>query len=151
VLGVDANTGAGGANVVQHDQLLREWTGGPLRALPGGAGFRVALRRSLRVGARSGQPVEDLGVVPDEIHNLTRHDLLTDNDDLMAHAGRILATKPSRRLSATPAVDRDKLRLVLDTRALTSVDVYLNGRPAASGGLPRTPSCRGPITPGYSG
>ena len=132
VLGVDANTGAGGANVVQHGQLLQEWTGGPLRALPGGADFRVALRRSLRVGARSGQPVEDLGVVPDEIHDLTRHDLLTDNDDLMAHAGRILATKPSRRLSATATVDRDKLRLTLDTRALTSVDVYLNGRPVMS-------------------
>jgi hypothetical protein len=52
----------------------------------------------------------DLGRAPDgnTEHDLTRHDLLTDNDDLMAHAGRILATKPSRRLSATATVDRDK-------------------------------------------
>jgi C-terminal processing protease CtpA/Prc len=61
VLGVDANTGAGGANVLDHDQLRSEWTDGPLRALPAGAGMRVSLRRTLRVGASAGQPVEDLG------------------------------------------------------------------------------------------
>ncbi|MGK5169301.1 S41 family peptidase [Geodermatophilus sp. CPCC 205761] len=132
VLGVDQNTGAGGANVVQHGQLLQEWTGGPLRALPGGADFRVALRRSLRVGARAGQPVEDLGVVPDEVHELTRRDLLGDNEDLMAHAGRILAGSRPRRLSATAGVVGATLRLTLETRALSSVDVYVDGRPAVS-------------------
>ena len=40
ILGVDANTGAGGANVLDHDQLRSEWTNGPLRALPAGAGMR---------------------------------------------------------------------------------------------------------------
>lgn len=132
VLGVAPNTGAGGANVVEHGQLLQEWTGGPLRALPGGAEFRVALRRSLRVGARSGQPVEDLGVIPDELHELTRRDLLGDNEDLVAHAGRMLAGMHPRRLSATAAVDGGELNVTLETRALSSVDVYINGRPVTS-------------------
>ena len=132
VLGVDPNTGAGGANVVEHGELLQTWTDGPLRALPAGANFRVALRRSLRVGARSGQPVEDLGVVPDALHDLTVRDVLGGNEDLMAHAGRILATLHPRRLTATAALDGDKLRLTLDTLGLDSVDVYVDGRPLAS-------------------
>lgn len=90
ILGVDGNTGAGGANV---------WTWGLLKALdpesfpplPGGAGFRVAIRRSTRVGERSGMPLEDLGVVPDETHQVTRDDLLHRNRDLIERAGELLA------------------------------------------------------------
>ena len=91
VLGVEANTGAGGANVVTHEDLRTEWTGGPLKQLPKGVQMRVALRRCLRVGTRSGQPVEDLGVVPDSLHPLTKRDLLEENVDLMAAAGALLA------------------------------------------------------------
>ena len=48
VLGTARHTGAGGANVWTHD-LLRVWLGDTLGELPGGAGFRVALRRVTRV------------------------------------------------------------------------------------------------------
>lgn len=64
IFGVDANTGAGGGHVLEHVQLRTAWSGGPLRPLPAGAGMRVSLRRTLRVGASAGQPVEDLGVRP---------------------------------------------------------------------------------------
>jgi hypothetical protein len=53
--------------------------------------MRVALRRTSRVGGRSGDPLEDLGVVPDEIHHTTRNDLLNDDEDLIEHAAGILA------------------------------------------------------------
>jgi hypothetical protein len=90
VLGVDENTGGGGANV-WTDALLRErWPEGPYEPLPVGAQLRVALRRSLRVGPRAGEPVEDVGVVPNEIHQMTRRDLIEDNADLIAHAIRLL-------------------------------------------------------------
>ncbi|MFD2350607.1 hypothetical protein ACFSTC_16675 [Nonomuraea ferruginea] len=55
VLGVDDNTGAGGANVWTHEllKLLLELPspapGSPYRPLPGGAGMRVSVRRTLRV------------------------------------------------------------------------------------------------------
>jgi hypothetical protein len=66
VPGVDDNTGAGGANVWDFATLLKDWPDGPFKPLPGGADFRVALRRSLRVGKRwGGQAIEDLGVIPD--------------------------------------------------------------------------------------
>src|SRR3712207_4451464 len=86
VLGVDDNTGAGGANVWEHRLLLRllgqegnpslPVPGSPLRSLPKQAGMRVSIRRTLRVGAQAGTELEDLGVVPDARHEMTRRDLL---------------------------------------------------------------------------
>ena len=103
VLGVEANTGAGGANVVTHEDLRGEWTDGALKQLPKGVQMRVSLRRCLRVGSRFGQPVEDLGVVPDALHALTKRDLLEENVDLMAAAGALLAQRTPRLLRFTSA------------------------------------------------
>jgi hypothetical protein len=133
VLGVEANTGAGGANVVTHEDLRTEWTGGPLKQLPKGAQMRVSLRRCLRVGSRSGQPVEDLGVVPDALHALTRRDLLEENTDLMAVAGALLAQRTPRLLRFTStATGTAKRKLTVTTGSLAGIDVYVNGRPVAT-------------------
>ncbi|MGI9053566.1 MAG: S41 family peptidase [Ilumatobacteraceae bacterium] len=133
VLGVDGNTGAGGANVVTHDDLRADWKNGPLRKLPKGAMFRVSLRRCLRVGARFGQPVEDLGVIPDAVHQLTRRDVTENNVDLMDAAGKLLAAMNPRRLTATAKPTASgKLALSIDSMAVTSVDVYVDGRPVTT-------------------
>ena len=132
VVGVAANTGAGGANVVTHGDLRADWTGGPLAALPDGADFRVALRRCLRVGDRSGQPVEDLGVVPDLQHDLTRRDLLEDNADLMEFAAKLLAQRRSRRLTVQVAPAGAGVTLNVTTEGLTGIDVYVGGRPVGT-------------------
>jgi len=70
ILGVDSNTGAGGANVWTHALLCRLFAASdsppsPFQTLPNEAGMSVAIRRSLRVGPRAGTEVEDLGVTPD--------------------------------------------------------------------------------------
>jgi C-terminal processing protease CtpA/Prc len=131
VLGVDDNTGAGGANVLTHEDLRASWTKGPLRALPGGATFRVALRRSLRVGSRFGQPVEDLGVVPDVRHRLTKRDLLERNVDLMERAASLLAAGRVCDLQASVAGQSNgSITLSVTTKSLTSLDVYVGPRPA---------------------
>jgi hypothetical protein len=133
VLGVEANTGAGGANVVTHEELRKEWTGGRLKQLPKGVQMRVALRRCLRVGTRMGQPVEDLGVVPDTLHQLTKRDLLEDNVDLMAAAGRLLAKQQPRQLRFTSAAaGAAKRKLTVTTGSIASIDVYVNARPVAT-------------------
>ncbi|HZD73042.1 MAG TPA: S41 family peptidase [Actinomycetota bacterium] len=131
VLGVDDNTGAGGANVVEHADLLEDWHGGPLKKLPGGARLRVALRRSLRVGKRwGGQPVEDLGVIPDVRHRLTSRDLLEGNADLMEKAGELLARVAVRTLDVDVAsLEGSTATLQVTTGALRSLDVYVNARP----------------------
>jgi hypothetical protein len=95
--------------------------------------MRVALRRCLRVGTRMGQPVEDLGVVPDTLHELTMRDLLEDNADLMAAAGRLLATQQPRQLRFTStAAGAAKRKLTVTTGSIASIDVYVNGRPVAT-------------------
>ena len=133
VLGVEANTGAGGANVVTHEDLRTEWTDGPLKQLPKGVQMRVSLRRCLRVGARFGQPVEDLGVVPDALHALTKRDLLEENADLMAAAGALLAQRTPRLLRFTSAAaGTGKRKLTVTTGSVASIDVYVNGRPVAT-------------------
>ena len=133
VLGVDDNTGAGGANVLTHSALREDWADGPLEKLPAGAEFRVSLRRCLRVGTRFGQPVEDLGVVPDNRHQLTLRDLTDDNADLMEAAGELLASSTPRTLQAELAPTSNGGRtLSVETRAVSSIDVYVNGRPVGT-------------------
>ncbi|MDH4364514.1 MAG: peptidase S41, partial [Acidimicrobiia bacterium] len=143
VLGVDANTGAGGANVWTHDLLkqLLELPApadktSPYKALPGGAAMRVAIRRTLRVGARAGTPVEDLGVEPDSRWLLTRNDLLNGNADLIEHAAGLLAALPLRQLDPVAGSVSGGVRPVtLTTAAIDRVDVYVGagaGRPFAS-------------------
>ena len=92
ILGINHNTGAGGANVWTQ-QLLQELLTGPnspLKPLPKNASFRVAARRSIRVGAHAGELVEDIGIVPDEYHAMTHDDVLNGNIDLKQHACNML-------------------------------------------------------------
>ena len=134
VLGVDDNTGAGGANVWEFKDIMADWPGGPFKPLPAGAQFRVALRRTLRVGKRwGGQAVEDLGVIPDVRYRMTRRDLLEGNADLMEKAGELLAAGTPRTLDVTvTSRDRSAAELAVTTAALTSLDVYVDGRPVTT-------------------
>jgi C-terminal processing protease CtpA/Prc len=138
VLGVDDNTGAGGANVWTHGLLkaLRDLPPDaetPYAALPRQADMRVAIRRTLRVGKLAGTPVEDLGVRSDERHDMTRRDVLENNVDLLDAAGALLAGLPVRKLRLTPSRAADgTLTLQLTTAGLDRVDVYVDGRPRGS-------------------
>jgi len=136
MLGVDGNTGAGGANVWTHQllKLLLERPAPtdaetPYEVLPNGAGMRVAIRRTMRVGAQSGTPLEDLGVAPDSNHDVTKNDLLNGNADLIAKAGTILKGMAVRRLSASATVDGSDLTLNATTAGLSRLDIYIDGRP----------------------
>lgn len=91
ILGVDSNTGAGGANVWTVDLLRQILQGvGPLQALPRGGNMRVAIRRTLRVGPEAGTEIEDLGVEPDFLHRTTLRDLLHNDADLLEKAVTLL-------------------------------------------------------------
>jgi hypothetical protein len=146
ILGTDDNTGAGGANVWTH-ALLRRIVGrragrrsalaAALEPLPKGAGMRVALRRTLRVGAQAGTELEELGIVPDAVHAMTLDDLLHRNRDLIAHAAAILAAKPAYRLDAEAAAARGGgLRVVARTENISRLDLMLDGRPFGSATVP---------------
>jgi hypothetical protein len=134
VLGVDRNTGAGGANVWEHQSLVTDVLPGSVyQALPSGANMRVAMRRSLRVGRRAGTPLEEFGVVPDETHLMTRNDVLHGNIDLIDKAGAILSTLPVRGLKVTVAETAPgKVTVMAITQGIIRLDVYLAGRPIQS-------------------
>ncbi|MEE8625848.1 MAG: S41 family peptidase [Acidiferrobacterales bacterium] len=139
ILGVDANTGAGGANVWTHgllQDLLRFPTPAdtetPYKDLPNGAGMRVAIRRTLRVGEHSGTPVEDLGITPDSPHALTEDDLLNANKDLINEAGRILKKMPVRLLTVSTSQAGSTLTIQATTVGISRLDTYINGRPLES-------------------
>lgn len=73
ILGVDDNTGAGGANVFTYD-LLRVILSGSdslFEGIPNCASMRVAVRQTTRrVGDKAGLPLENLGIQPDAIHRM---------------------------------------------------------------------------------
>ncbi|MET7666096.1 S41 family peptidase [Streptomyces sp. NPDC005356] len=136
VLGTDQCTGAGGANVWTHSLLTALMAGDPASPyvpLPKNAGMRVAIRRTLRVHENSGTPVEDLGITPDELHRMTRADLLEDNADLLEEAGRILRGLTPHSVSVTGTTATDgALRIKVRTVNIDRLDVYLDQRPRAS-------------------
>lgn len=86
VIGVDGNTGAGGANVVRHSDLVQLMPNSSFMSLPDGVEMRVAFRRSFRVRNKQGILLEDLGITPDQRYYYTRNDLLNKNVDLLLFA-----------------------------------------------------------------
>jgi hypothetical protein len=159
ILGVDGNTGAGGANVWTHGllaALLNEPPPpdptSPYEALPNGANMRVSIRRTLRVGELSGTPVEDLGVRPHKLHEMTRADLLEGNVDLLKKAGSLLAAMPYRRLGVTTSISGTTLTVTLDVEGVNRIDLYLDDRPISSEDVTETPLAIDilDVTPGQS-
>lgn len=146
VLGTSDNTGAGGANVWWYQDLknaVKNNPHSPFRPLPRGADMLLAVRRSIRVGRHAGRPLEELGIVPDQRHYMTRRDVLGSNDDLIRRAARILMKKPVYSFSVKPFARKDGVRGVLVTvlskikppdteKNISRLDVYVNGRPYKS-------------------
>jgi len=95
IIGTHTNTGAGGANVWSHEILRSlfddvEPVANPLKPLPKGANLSVAVRRILR---KNDEPIEDLGIVPDVLHKITKNDLLFGNIDLIRKAIKVLLSE----------------------------------------------------------
>ena len=149
VLGVGGRTGAGGANVWTSELLAALAGDASIARLPHGASFTVAVRRTMRVGAQSGTPVEDLGIEPDHRCMLTRRDLLEGNRDLLDKAVALIAgarsyifefevtpiaapaRKKTRGKRAPLSPDR-KVRVTMRTSNIDRVDVLGDGRPMLS-------------------
>jgi hypothetical protein len=137
VIGTTANTGAGGANVWTHG-LLHLLAGeddpsNPFEPLPGGASFNVAVRRTLRVNRHDGQIVEDLGVVPDIVHQLTAADLLDGNVDLLAAAMAELERLAEQRGEIHLDATLHRGRLTVRSTGLDEVQVTAGSRSVHSG------------------
>lgn len=131
IIGVDENTGGGGANRWLHEELrmkLEHVPGVALQKLPGGAQMGLAIRRSTRVGAKAGHPIEDFGVARDVKYLLTRDDILHEDRDLLNFACQHLAALPATRLKVLKAeVKAGGIELTLDARNLFRIECLVNG------------------------
>ncbi len=103
ILGVDASTGGGGANVWPYKSIMKHsQSSAPERRfdpLPGGANVNIAVRRCTRLGDLSGMPIEESGVVPDIRYYPTRRDLLEQDFDLLARIDTELRKVAEQRAS----------------------------------------------------
>jgi hypothetical protein len=108
----------------------------------------------MRVGERSGVPLEDLGVVPDERYYMSRRDLLEHNVDLIAHAAEILAGMgPVPSLKFEPFGQPPVTRVKVSVENLDRVDLSVAERPrfsedAAAGAGPTSVEFTGSFPPG---
>lgn len=135
ILGASGNMGAGGANVWTHELLrgLMPGANSPLKELPNNASFRVAIRRTTRIGERSGVPLEGLGIVPDSLHQMTANDLLNQNEDLIQTAAKMLSEMPVRVLDAKIGAGEDGVvKITVNTKNIGRLDVWVGGRPQTS-------------------
>lgn len=146
VLGTSDNTGAGGANVWWYQDLVNAVKANPhspFKPLPRGADILLAVRRSIRVGRHAGRPLEELGIVPDRRHHMTKRDVLKRNDDLIRRAARILKRKPVYSLSVKALAQKEGARGIVVTalskieppdsaKNISRLDVYVNDRPYKS-------------------
>jgi len=146
VLGTSDNTGAGGAEFWRYQDLVNASRGtphSPFEPLPSGSDIVLAIRRSIRVGRHAGRPLEELGIVPDQRHYMTRQDVLGSNEDLIRRAARILVRKPIYSLSVKPFKREDGTRVIVVSarskiappdrlKNISRVDISINGRPYRS-------------------
>jgi len=145
ILGTSDNTGAGGANVWWYDDLVTavgKAAHSPFKPLPRGADMIVAMRRSIRVRKHAGRPLEELGITPDHRHYMTKRDVLESNQDLAERAAKLLSQQPVYAMSVK-TFQRNGTRGITvsassktppgnDTKMISRLDVYRDGRPLKS-------------------
>ncbi len=68
--------------------LARSPTG--LADMPSGITVSLTIRRSLRVGEQEGRVLEDVGITPDLLYQMTLQDVMAQNQDLFTRAGEVL-------------------------------------------------------------
>jgi hypothetical protein len=92
----------------------------------------VSLRRLLRVHEREGTPLEDLGVIPDYVHKMTKRDVLKGNTDLIYHAASFLPGLPVYKISVDVSSNAEKLTVKTKTENISRLDVFIDDRPQLS-------------------
>jgi hypothetical protein len=83
----------------------------------------------LRVHEHEGMPLEDLGVIPDHVHKMTKEDVLKDNKDLIDHAASILAM---HKISINISSNAEELTVKTKTENISRLEVSIIDQPLKS-------------------
>jgi len=138
IIGVDDNTGGGGANRWLHRELcqnlkLNGLDNLPLRELPAEAQIGLAIRRSSRVANNAGNILEDVGVRCDLRYHVTLNDLLNHEQDLLGFACTQLGAQPVPLLKIVSAEIKEAgIELRVETRNLFRIECLVNNQPQYS-------------------
>jgi hypothetical protein len=133
VIGVDENTGGGGANRWLHEQFLdkleEKIPSISLKKLPKHAQMGLAIRRASRVGLGAGGVIEDEGVKRDVAYQTTRDDVLHHDRDLLRFACAQLANEEVSKLRIVKAelLEPESVSLIFETQNVYRIDCSLNG------------------------
>ena len=80
-----------------------------------------------------GVPLEDLGVIPNEPHQMTREDVLNGNKDLIEKAASLFAGMTVRELRGrVDGIANGSAQVTATTRHVTRIDAYVDKRPRAT-------------------
>jgi Peptidase family S41 len=136
IIGVDENTGGGGANRWLHEELLQKLgdiPGVPLVKLPGGAQLGLAIRRSTRAGRGAGAVIEDVGVRRDVAYQATEDDLLHRDRGLLSFACGRLGGRPRHALRiVSTEVIPGAIRVEVSLSNVFRLEFLVNGLPQCS-------------------
>lgn len=113
VIGEDAATGGGGANVWKMSEFfssLPEKNKGSFKSLPQSMDMRVAWRQTVRTGKNAGKLIEDAGITPERLAPASVEDLTTNASHQILSIGRALRMRDrnyqgSIRLASTKTLD----------------------------------------------
>ena len=92
-MAVGVASGAGGANVVDNNDIARMYAAADLDLppLPDGVTYTIAIRRMARSGTSEGRAIEDVGVEGADQYTMTRNDILNHNEDLIDYCAKLIA------------------------------------------------------------
>jgi len=94
IIGIHKTTGAGGANVMEHDvfRQIMDGDNNPFEVLPYSQNMRVAWRQTVRSGKFAGQLIEDTGVRSDLVVPEKKEDIGNESKELMKAIHKIIDT-----------------------------------------------------------
>jgi hypothetical protein len=99
-----------------------------LSDLPAAVNVGFTVRRCMRIGKNEGRLLEDLGIEPDVIYQMTFKDISEKNQDLITRASRELAAMPACDLEISTAPTKGGNRLSCRTQNITFLQVYVGQR-----------------------
>ncbi|HEX4274042.1 MAG TPA: S41 family peptidase [Bryobacteraceae bacterium] len=97
IVGIASRTGGGGASPWSQQAICQFSGRDQFRPVPEAPSFRVAARRSRRVGKNSGRLLEGVGIEPDIMYSLNRDDFCNQDRKLLETVGEILAKNKNKR------------------------------------------------------
>ena len=116
------------------DKLIvnHEYQNSKVRSLPKGVSFSIAVRRTTRVNDKTGLPLEDIGVIPDHVYQLTKRDVVGHNEDLLTYAGKLLSKQNLYVFEVNINYVEDSLIINIVSKNLDRIDIFIDTRPYLS-------------------